>query len=156
MGYKIIKTRWIDINKGDDENPVYRSRFVAKEFNDGDVAGLFAGTPPLEALRYIEHVAATKRASNQVVMIKDIARAFFEARAKRKVCIETPAEDRSPQDMGKDLVGLLNMSLYGTRDVAKNWQEEVATMMKAWGFTQGTHTMLVASPHLGNQYIGSW
>ena len=27
-GWKIIKTRWIDINKGDDENPVYRSRLV--------------------------------------------------------------------------------------------------------------------------------
>ena len=28
--WKIIKTRWIDINKGDDENPVYRSRVVGK------------------------------------------------------------------------------------------------------------------------------
>ena len=33
--WKIIRTRWIDINKGDDENPVYRSRLVGKEFNDG-------------------------------------------------------------------------------------------------------------------------
>ena len=49
--WKIIRTRWIDINKGDDENPVYRSRLVGKEFNDGQVDGLFAGTPPLEALR---------------------------------------------------------------------------------------------------------
>ena len=24
-GWKIVKTRWIDINKGDDVNPVYRS-----------------------------------------------------------------------------------------------------------------------------------
>ena len=31
---KIIKTRWIDINKVDDEHPNYRSRFVAKEFID--------------------------------------------------------------------------------------------------------------------------
>ena len=28
--WKIIKTRWIDINKGDDANPVYRSRMVGK------------------------------------------------------------------------------------------------------------------------------
>ena len=28
--WNIIKTRWIDINKGDDENPVYRSRLVGK------------------------------------------------------------------------------------------------------------------------------
>ena len=35
-GMKIIKTRWVDINKGDDESPLYRSRFVAKEYNDGE------------------------------------------------------------------------------------------------------------------------
>ena len=29
-GWKIIRTRWIDINKGDDDNPIYRSRFVGK------------------------------------------------------------------------------------------------------------------------------
>ena len=29
-GWKIIKTRWIDINKGDDNNPIYRSRLVGK------------------------------------------------------------------------------------------------------------------------------
>ena len=28
--WKIIKTRWIDINKEDDENPGYRSRLVGK------------------------------------------------------------------------------------------------------------------------------
>ena len=28
--WNIVKTRWIDINKGDDENPVYRSRLVGK------------------------------------------------------------------------------------------------------------------------------
>ena len=27
-GWKIIKTRWIDINKGDDANPIYRSRVM--------------------------------------------------------------------------------------------------------------------------------
>ena len=30
---KVTKTRWIDTNKGDDRNPVYRSRPVGKEFN---------------------------------------------------------------------------------------------------------------------------
>ena len=43
-GWKIIKTRWIDINKGDDANPVYRSRLVGKEFNNSQMDGLFAGT----------------------------------------------------------------------------------------------------------------
>ena len=78
-------------------------------------------------------------ATPRVIMINDVARAFFEAQAKRKVCIELPTEDMNPQDIGKDLVGILNMSVSGTRDAAKNWQEEVATMMKSWGFVQGTY-----------------
>ena len=55
MGIKVVKTRWIDINKGDRFNPNYRSRFVAKEFNDGKGGepGWFAATPPLEALKLI-------------------------------------------------------------------------------------------------------
>ena len=34
-GIKIVGVRWVDINKGDNQNPLYRSRLVAKEFNDG-------------------------------------------------------------------------------------------------------------------------
>ena len=44
--WKIIKTRWIDINKGDDDNPVYRSRLVGKEFNDGHMDGLCSNPAP--------------------------------------------------------------------------------------------------------------
>ena len=138
-GYQVVKTRWVDINKGDDKNPVYRSRFVAKEFNTGDMPGLFAGTPPLEAARYLVHRAATWDGEEKVVMINDISRALFEAAATRKVCVEIPEEDRSPKDRGRDVVGLLNMSLYGTRDAARNWQEEVARAMKRWGFVQGRY-----------------
>ena len=139
QGMKVVKTRWIDINKGDDEKPVYRSRFVAKEFNDSEIQGLFAGTPPLEAMRYILHMAATSRRGRNVVMINDVSRAFFEAVAKRKVCIELPEEDLKQNERNQDLVGALNMSLYGTRDAAKNWQDEVARMMKIWGFRQGRY-----------------
>ena len=32
-GKKPIGVRWVDINKGDDEKPEYRSRLVAKEMN---------------------------------------------------------------------------------------------------------------------------
>ena len=92
-GWKIVKTRWIDINKGDDESPVYyRSRLVRSKFNDGTMDGIFAGTPPLEALRYIIHEAATFERMNSrnemVVMMNDVARTFFGAKATRQVCVE--------------------------------------------------------------------
>ena len=64
---------------------------------------------------------------------------FFEAKATRKVCIELPDEDKTPEDIRKDNVGLLQMSLYGTIDAATNWQEEVAKEMLAWGCSRGRY-----------------
>jgi len=58
-GWKIVRSRWIDINKGDELHPNYRSRMVGKEFNDSELDGLFAATPPLEALRLLLSWAAT-------------------------------------------------------------------------------------------------
>eukprot|EP00973_Karenia_brevis_P038272 5276278-Karenia_brevis.AAC.1 len=88
-GWKIVGTRWIDVNKGDNKNPVYRSRLVGQEFKQHEEDGLFAATPPLEALRYlISDVATTDETSasgveDKVIMINDVSRAFFEAPAKR-------------------------------------------------------------------------
>ena len=45
-GTKLVTTRWVDINKGDDERPKYRSRLVARELSTHDETGLFAATPP--------------------------------------------------------------------------------------------------------------
>ena len=108
--------------------------------------GLFAGTPPLEALRFLVHEAATVDGyqndatggpDEKVMMINDVARAFFEAQATRKVCVELP--DECPEAVRGRNVALLNMSLYGTRDAAMNWQEEVGKEMYKWGFRRGQY-----------------
>ena len=63
QGIKIVKTRWIGINKGDRCSPTYRSRLVAKEFNNGThgCGQWFAATPPLEAHKMLLSDAATVR-----------------------------------------------------------------------------------------------
>ena len=143
LGYKIVKVRWIDINKGDESHPLYRSRLVAKEFHEKDSDdNLFAGTPPLEALKAMVSEAATVRkgaGESKVMLIADVSRAFFEAKARRKVCVELVDEDRTAQDKEEDMVGLLELSMYGTRDAAINWQEEVARVMIGWGFRRGKY-----------------
>ena len=48
-----VGTRWVDVNKGDELNPDYRSRFVAQEVNDCKREDLFAATPPLEAKKIL-------------------------------------------------------------------------------------------------------
>ena len=105
--------------------------------------GLFAGPPPLEALRFLVHEAATIRSNepigSKVIMVNDVARAFFEAPAVRNVCVEIPVEDKEDADVKHDQVGHLRMSLYGTRDAAMNWQDEVAPVMVTHGFSRGRY-----------------
>ena len=60
MNGNIVSTKWLDTNKGDKDNPNYRSRFVAREFNQGRDDTLYASTPPLEALRLIISHASTE------------------------------------------------------------------------------------------------
>ena len=100
-------------------------------------------TPPLEALRFLIHEAATVRAheplGSKVLMIYDVSRACFEAPAIRNVRVEIPAEDRDEGDRKHDRVGNLRMRLYGTRDAAMNWQEEVAKLMIKNGFRRGRY-----------------
>ena len=57
----------------------------------------------------------------------------------RNDCIEIPKEDLTEADTRHDKVGHLRMSLYGTRDAAMNWQEEVAKEMVRIGLTRGTY-----------------
>ena len=44
----LLGSGWVDVNKGDKDNPDIRSRWVGKEFkgNDNDRDDLYAATPP--------------------------------------------------------------------------------------------------------------
>ena len=125
-GMKVITTKWIDTNKGDDLNPDYRARLVGREIKKDKLLDLFAATPPLESLRYILSKCASHQNSNKAeeryfVMVNDVKRAYFYAPAKRPIFIEIPAEDREEGDGNQ--VAQLNLSLYGTRDAAQNWAD---------------------------------
>mgnify|MGYP003315960231 CR=1 FL=1 len=92
VGQKVIGVRWIDINKGDTQNPNYRSRLVAREINTSKRMDLFAATPPLEALKLVLSIL-TSGNKGEKLMINDVSRAFFCAPARRQVFVELP-DDR--------------------------------------------------------------
>ena len=73
-GGKIIGTMWIDVNKGDIDNPRIRCRLVGKEFRTGPDDALYASTPPLEALRVIISRAATvdPGGERREIMVNDV------------------------------------------------------------------------------------
>ena len=65
----------------------------------------------------------------------DVRRAYFYAPARRRVFVELPPEDY--QAGAERLCGLLQYSLYGTRDAAQNLEEEVASTLSDLKLTRG-------------------
>merc|ERR1739836_46716 len=132
-----ISTKWIDINKGDNTNPKYRSRNVAREIAKSKLDGLFAATPPLEVMKLLLSVLTTGNKGERL-MVADVKRAYFHAKSKRLTYVKLPPEDIRPGEEG--MCGRLNFSMYGTRDAAANWSEEYTERLKRIGFSVGKAT----------------
>jgi len=139
-GRKPIGVRWVDVNKGDEVHPEYRSRLVAKEIKTHKRDDLFAATPPVEAKKMLFSLAVTegfgfekgKRAQGMKLDFIDVRRAYFHAPTRRKVFVELPPEDDQP-----GMCGELNQSMYGTRDAAQNWEQAYSEFMASTGFVAG-------------------
>ena len=141
---KVISTRWVDVNKGDEQRPKYRSRLVARELkaksgqSETHWSDFFASMPPITALRILSTIAVTKKIPNKdgklipldptmCLIFIDIKKAHFWSPARRRLLVEMPPE------MGylSDIVGLLKKSLYGTRDAPANWEAAIKDDMLA-------------------------
>ncbi len=149
-----ITVRWVDVNKGDDINPNYRSRLVAREIRRRGEDPIFAPTPPLESLRTVLSLAATdiagaprhdRRASSDrrtQVSFVDISRAYFCAStdADKPSYVELPDED---PDSRRGMVGLLLKHMYGTRAAALGWHSEYSGTLVEIGFVPGSASACV-------------
>ena len=154
-----ISVRWVDVNKGDDIHPNYRSRLVARQLKATDTSGksYFAPAPPLEALRTVISMAMTRAGSHQPdwspssrtrmqISLIDVKRAYFNAQIdpnEPETFVQLPSEDPDNDSM----CGLLLRHMYGTRAAADGWQEEYSTSMVKLGFVQGD-----ASPNVFRHY----
>ena len=134
-GITPVDTKWIDTDKAFEGEPMQiRSRMCVREFKSDDRPDLYAGTPPLEALKAIRSSAANNKDTFSIMHI-DVSRAYFHAKAQRPVLIRLPVEDRMGADAGK--VGLMKKSMYGTRDAASNWERDWQGHVQMWGFQLG-------------------
>ena len=131
-----IKTGWAETDKGQPGKANVRARRVAKEYKTHARPKLYASTPPLEALKIVLSEIATGEREGKVLAFVDVRRAYFYTPARRKVFVELPPEDYQPGD--EHMCGLLRYSLYGTRDAAQNWEEELASTLSGLGLTRGS------------------
>lgn len=113
LGKKMVAARCVDVSKGCVEVEGYRSRLVAKEFNNSLRPDPFAAAPRLEAFKLAPSMLATWN-QGQKPTVNDVSRAFFCAPARREVFAELPPE--GPDHAKK--TGELNQPMYGTRDAA--------------------------------------
>ena len=137
-GRRPIPVKWVDVNKGDEERPEYRSRLVAKEIARDKRDDLFSSTPPLESLRLLLSLARTGRrrdGKTRKLQFLDVSRAHFCARATRDIYVALCPEDVGPGE--EDMCAKLHMSMYGTRDAPINWETEYAEFFEDIGFVRG-------------------
>ena len=137
----------MEVNKGDDDNPKYRSRLFAREIRMAGEDAIFAPTPPLESLRMVFSYATTdfpnepkkiydpKSPHRMQVLTIDISRAHFNAVTPedKPTFVEFPPEFCAPLDM----CGLLERHMYGTRRAADGWQSEYSGTLRGFGFARG-------------------
>ncbi len=150
MGKPPISVRWIDVNKGDDLNPEYRSRLVAREIRRFGEEPVFSPTPPLESLRTILSFAATDLPGRQAhvrdpssdrrtqISFIDIKRAYLCAKTDPgdPTYVELPQEHPWHKDC--DSCALLLKHMYGARKAGDGWHAEItSTLTEKLGFTTG-------------------
>jgi hypothetical protein len=134
-GKRPLQSKWVDVNKGDLQRPVVRSRFVAKEFADKRSDEFFAATPPLEALRMLlSHTASGRRSGKggRKVLVIDARKAHLHALAERLVYVDLPPEAKVP-----GMCARLRRCLYGTRDAPARWEAFLADELSKMGFARG-------------------
>ena len=137
-GCRVIRTRWVTVNKGSDDALQLRARWVAQEFRGrrGDKQEYFSETPDLALVKAVVAHAARAESEAIVVAVLDVRRACFYAEEKRETFVELP--DHVPAEFWTTHVGKLHKALYGTRPAAASRGDELRKGLVSCSLTVGT------------------
>ena len=137
-GCRVIRTRWVAVDKGSDDAPQLRARWVTQEFRGrcGDKRENFSETPDLAFVKaVIAHAARRAESEDIVVAVFDDRRAHFHAEEKRDTFVELP--DCVPAEFWTAHVGKLRKEWYGTRPAAASWRDELRKGLVGCSLTVG-------------------
>ena len=149
-----IGTKWIVIDKGDKLHPEYRSRLVAQEINMDKRSDLFAGTPPIEALRCLLAAAAYDYGmgiKDVKLVFYNVRRAYFHAEARREVFVKLAEEDQA-----EGMCGKLIKAMYSTRDAAQDWERKCNEVLIQMGFACGVSKPCVLATKATHSCSSAW
>lgn len=101
-----VGTKWLEFNKGDEEEYSIRARLVTQEYSKGKIETIVAATPPWEAKKMLLSSPVTEGIGygpgwHYKIDFIDTKRAYFYAPAKRKVYSKLPMEDFEEGICGK-------------------------------------------------------
>ena len=89
-GCRVIRTRWVTVDKGSDDAPQIRAKWVTQEFRGrcGNKHEYFSETPDLASVKaVIAHAARRAESEDIVVAVFDVRRAYFlRRREERHLC----------------------------------------------------------------------
>ena len=111
-----------------------RSRLLAKQINTGKEQGLFAATPPLEALRMLLTATVTGF-KPKVLMLNDVRRAKMYVRTTSDMYVSC-AKTTTPSWATRTDAGSLQSRCMETKAAAHDWQLEVTRTMEDLGLKQ--------------------
>ena len=118
----------------DELNPEYRSRLVGRKFNQARTIRSTRVHPPTFEVSWAATVKKHRIGHAHELIINNIRRACFYAKASRDQFVEAPDQDPRKRP---GLVGRLKLCLYGTRDAAKLRQQTLTEHVIEIGFKQG-------------------
>ena len=139
-GRKIIGTRFVDVNKGDFQNPNVRSRLVAQDMKLGQAGSVatFAATPPIEALKllFAIHMQQNHDFDQWVLIFIDVKKAHLLPRMKKEVFFRPPKECEVPEGM----VAKLIYCIYGLREAGSLFDEFMDEVLEPAGYKAGVYS----------------
>ena len=97
-----IKNGLADTNNGTSECPNVRSRWVAKEYNAGPSPDLFSATSPVEGVKLVISEAASSNQMGTVLLVIDVRRAYFYAKARHRPPPPPPPTSSIPKETEED------------------------------------------------------
>ena len=156
----VIPGKWVYKvkTKADGSIEKYKARYVAKGFKqiEGiDYSETFAPTSNPETFRIILSLAAKE---NFTLRQMDVKSAYLHPEIKEEIYLEQSTGFEKLDSSGKKLVCKLNKSIYGLKQAAKNWYEELANFLIQQKFTRSRIDYCLFSKIENNEklYVLSW